>query len=159
MVMTVFKDGDLIYSFHPLTSLLDHTSQRVGYDQGEDLWVAGRIHTQPHSRASCSVDLWGLCGADLEIWTAASSGSLKLSQCTHRPICLGPLYKIYYQSRAVCFHLVFYGLCPQHGAARTKQRQTPSSLVLYWTWHTKVQNLKQERAVCCGGGWEHTPQA
>ncbi len=35
MVMNFFGGGDLIYSFHPLWSLQDYTSQRVRYGRGE----------------------------------------------------------------------------------------------------------------------------
>lgn len=63
-------------------------------------------------------------------------------------------------SSSVCFHPVFYGLSPQHGAVRTKKRQPPPFLVLYWTWHTKAQEFKTwgARAVCVGG-WEYISQA
>lgn len=145
-----------------LSSSQDHRSQHVGCDQGKTSeWLGGFIHGLP-SELHASFIPGGLCGAalkpaDLEIWTVASSGFLKLSQCAHGPVCLGSLYKIYNRSCSVCFHLVFYGLCPQCGQSGQSKDKHLFFLELYWTWHATAQNLKLETLECVCWRWEIYP--
>lgn len=154
MIMNVFGVRDLTSSFHPLRSLLDHRSQHVGCDQGEGLWVAGRIHTQLSVRATCFLHL------QRSLWCSREASRLGNMNCgLHR---LFEAQSVYMQTsfvwahsiksvaRAVlCVSTLLFMVCVlrQPGAERTKQRQTQPFLVLYWTWHAEVWNLKIRDAV------------
>lgn len=106
-------------------------------------WLGGLIHSPPSSTPLQSYMLPRSPDLQGSLWCGGGAGRLRNMNCgllwlfkapsvrTHRPVCLGLLHKIYYRTTSVFFHLVFYGLCPQRGAARTKQRQTPPFPVLY----------------------------
>lgn len=112
----------------------------------------GVVHSLPPELHASWISR-GLCGAAeepcwLETWHAASSGSLKLSQCAHKPICEDLLS---YDTSTVCFHPVVYCLCPQRGPVRKEKTIAAFSCAILNLAH---ETLKLERPALCVLGTE-----